>query len=368
MANINDYVLVRDKDGNLKYYKDGRFFDIEEIEGEKKAVKKTDEPLPKIRIFEQEEDEEVKKLKDLEGVRSELNSKIQKTINDIVAELKISFSDEKMEQRFKNLLTTRLRNIRDDKEVKYMMAVPKEEGGLGLDAKKAEVILAILKKHEEPLIKDQKGLGVKTAQTAVEARQTEKRQKDIINEPAIKKRVTFPVVEEKPWVPTVPTEKNEQLKTSLSETKESTPATKKEPSPPPPQFTVRRAAPTMSKTQKPQVSDVQYKPKLMGPLDELKYLDLDDFHRLGKNIQEMTAEIQEKVELLKEEDFVKGLDGIKAWRQSAVYKIYSEMGIDSIMTGKSIEQVIIDRQVQNKPTLTQSEFEAIMDLNKKLEI
>ena len=33
---MNDYVLVKDENGQLKYYKDGQFFDLEEIEAQKK--------------------------------------------------------------------------------------------------------------------------------------------------------------------------------------------------------------------------------------------------------------------------------------------------------------------------------------------
>ena len=32
MSNKDDYILVKDKDGNLKYYKDGQYFDIDEID------------------------------------------------------------------------------------------------------------------------------------------------------------------------------------------------------------------------------------------------------------------------------------------------------------------------------------------------
>jgi len=69
---------------------------------------------------------------------------------------------------------------------------------------------------------------------------------------------------------------------------------------------------------------------------------------------------------LRQESFDRGFEGVAAWRQSPVYQIYTEIGVESIMSGKSIEQVIIDRQVKNLPVLTLSEFEAIIKLNKEL--
>ncbi|MCK4554441.1 hypothetical protein KAU19_05810, partial [Candidatus Parcubacteria bacterium] len=65
-------------------------------------------------------------------------------------------------------------------------------------------------------------------------------------------------------------------------------------------------------------SGAEFRPKVMGPIDELKYMDLISFRRLDQNLVKIVEKIKEKINLLEEEDYAKRLKGIKAWRTSPV--------------------------------------------------
>lgn len=339
MPNINDYVLVRDSQGDLKYYKDGEFFELSEIEGKKTAKMKIKDQKPKKNKVIDKTTLTAPAPTASEAVRSELNNKIQQTIDDIISELKISFTDEDIKRRFVSLIGSRLRNIRSDKELKYIFTVPKEEGGLGLDETKAQVILAVIRKHEEPFIKETRGIASreeeqKEAMAKVESQKPSK---------TLAKPQPIQTKEKKPLIPLPAQEKP---------------------------FTIQppvRKAPTVLPA-KPQVSDVKFAPKLMGPIEELQSMDLNNFHRLGQAPNEIVEEIEEKIKLLYEQDYKKGLQAVIAWQQSPVFNIYNQMGVQSLMTGKPVDEVIVDHQVKNLPVLTKSEFEAIIELNKKLGI
>jgi len=108
------------------------------------------------------------------------------------------------------------------------------------------------------------------------------------------------------------------------------------------------------------------KPKVMGPIDELKYMDLISFRRLDKEPVEIITKIKEKISLLEEEDYTKRLQGIKAWRAGSVNKLYLEMGQDSISESKPIDVIIEERKAAGKEYLNSKEFEAVTDLNKSL--
>jgi len=104
----------------------------------------------------------------------------------------------------------------------------------------------------------------------------------------------------------------------------------------------------------------------MNPIDELRYLDLVSFHRLGPDSISQTAKIKDKLNLLEEEEYSKKIEGIKVWRQSPVNRLYITIGQDSINQNKPINDIIEARKNNNQDYLSSEEFKAIMDLNKEL--
>lgn len=107
-------------------------------------------------------------------------------------------------------------------------------------------------------------------------------------------------------------------------------------------------------------------PQVMSPIDELAYMDLIVFRRLGNSAPKIAGKVKSIVDLLAKEGIDKQIEGIKAWRRSPVNRTYLSMGQESIDEGKNIEAVIADRKAKNLNYLTREEFEAIMDLNNKL--
>ena len=101
--------------------------------------------------------------------------------------------------------------------------------------------------------------------------------------------------------------------------------------------------------------------KLMGPIEELANISLNDFRKLGASSKEALNKIKNKIELLADESYDKKSKGVQAWRLSPVYQNYLSLGNTSIEQGKPINDVI-----KNSGTLTQAEFDAIGDLSEQL--
>lgn len=114
------------------------------------------------------------------------------------------------------------------------------------------------------------------------------------------------------------------------------------------------------------MEDVKFKPKLLGPIEELQEMNSVNFRRLDIDPVKAAAKINNKVKFLEEESYAKRLAGIKAWRQSNINRLYLDMGKESMEKGQSIEEVSISRMNNSKDYLTKEEFDAIMDLNKSL--
>lgn len=117
---------------------------------------------------------------------------------------------------------------------------------------------------------------------------------------------------------------------------------------------------------RPQVSDIKAVPKVLSPIDELRYLSLVDFRRLGSDPKEMVSKVFSKIRLLEQGGYDKMIRGVKAWRQGPVNRLYLRIGQEAINKGISMEESIKQRQRDNKDYLSSEEIEEIINLNNKL--
>lgn len=107
-------------------------------------------------------------------------------------------------------------------------------------------------------------------------------------------------------------------------------------------------------------------PKIMGPLEELQFLDLLNFRRLGKTPLEMTAKVFSKIKLLEAEGYDKMVLGVRAWRQSPVNHLYLKMMQEAILKGMTIKDFALIVQKDSKSYLNLEEIEAILSMNSRL--
>jgi len=308
-----EFVLVRDEKGNFLYYYKGKFYTYEEVTKllsprEVKKLKKKEE------VVEKKEEEE-KPLEELPADKRELEQKFLREIAEkIIAELKITLTAPD-KTKFINIIISRLRAIRKDIETKYILTASKSAGGLGLDNQKAEVVITTIKKYL----------------------------------PEVEKKRLELLRMEKPM---------EAAPAPL-------PPVEKPPAPPAPE--IARKTLTGLDEKKPVVADVTKAPSLVGPIEELRTMDLVNLRRLGANKEEIISEIRERVNLLAEQSLQKKVQGITAWQQSPVYQMYLDLGYQSIKGNKPIENIINEKLTKGEKILTFEEFQAIMELNSKLQ-
>ena len=106
--------------------------------------------------------------------------------------------------------------------------------------------------------------------------------------------------------------------------------------------------------------------ELVGPLEELKRLTLEDFRYLSDDPIVATQKIREKIVLLADESFEKGIQGIKEWKKSEINKIYLSILNDALIKHLSIDDILIKRKEERKTVLSKKEFDAISKLNQNL--
>ncbi len=120
-----------------------------------------------------------------------------------------------------------------------------------------------------------------------------------------------------------------------------------------------RPAKTMSDIRPPAAA-------LMGPVEELRSMTLEDFRRLSADPSEACRKIGDKLDLLEEHSFAQRIEGVKAWRESEVHRLYLKTITASFSGGKPIQAIIAQAISANEPTPTEREVHAIMELNRQL--
>jgi len=353
---------------------------------------------PKVKgagfFFSSEDEEEIRKLTQ-KIIMAENFSLVSGTIDDklkeIISRVQINFGSADLADRFSQVLRTYLRGIRDKLEAKATLIKPFLSGGLSFDEDSAEKVMLLADK----VLNSRPGQPIKplpkislpeleksdffprreiSRDAAYDFSKLAARDDKIKND--LKRldtnRELAPLT---PAVISVPITQINALKkpekTSVSSKNIQSKVKSIQPEPKSdlgtmPLIKRRFEAENLSPSQKVKIEDVKYVPRVMGPLDEIKYMDLINFRRLDKDPLKSADKIKSKINLLEEEAYGKKLEGIKLWRLSPINKLYLEIGRLSIGENKPVDVIIEERKMAGSDYLTTDEFKTIMDLNKSL--
>lgn len=117
---------------------------------------------------------------------------------------------------------------------------------------------------------------------------------------------------------------------------------------------------------KPIVLETKQAPRVMSPVDELRFLELINFRRLGTTPNEAVSKIASKIKLLEKDGYDKMISGIIAWKQSPINKLYLKMGQEALKNGQSLKEFAMKAQELKTPgMLSWEEIELIIKLNNK---
>jgi hypothetical protein len=349
----------------------------------------------------------------LESVMEEVvvRDKTSPVAVEIIRSLNIKFKDEEKRTKFLVLLDKYLRGIKDRFSARQIFTANLASGGFGLTDKMVDSIFIMAQEIEKgEYEKAKKGLRVENDILAKinklshgnisddhEARSINKKKAPELLAPlvpAIIPESEFPMIIEN--VPEKVKEKLAEIKNdfdkieNFSQVKEEKGSLKKEDNSistddkketleskkPPEIITPVEIAPKI----RPMTGKVDIKPdssgkikiddvrrvKTTGPIDEIKYMDLTNFHRLSESPDEAFQKIKKKLEVLENIDYGKMLEGIKAWRQSPVYRLYLK-----IFSKASEERISVDRVIENlknskQEYLSREEINALIRFNKSL--
>lgn len=343
---------------------------------------------------------------------SGLNDDIENKVNALIKVMNIRFSTEVIHNRFRLILRTYYKGVRNKAETRESLVKSIIDGGLGVDPnvadniiKKVDLVnektsvvdeLKNITSHEESKVETGllsktdgakntgNGAGVLPVNQVFAGKKEDKAVKKdfsvdnnslmdalkgmsrdveydfskLKKEP--KKTVSFNVfADDISPIKTADTEnvaEIEQKKAEDDKNSDSNSGENKENS-----ISVRKII-----NDKNKISDVKQVPKIMGPVDELKEMNLISFRRLGETPRKCSLKIKGKVEVLEKDGYGQRLIGIKAWRKSPLNTMYIEVGNEAIARKIDVDAVIAERSGKGEDFLTKEEFRSIMDLNREL--
>ena len=374
----SDEILFRDTDGVLKVLKNGEV--VPATDSAESSV-----PAPT-------------------ATPSDISPQADAEIAKIIEESHIHFNDEDTERRFKTIVLSRLRGVRNAVQTQEAFIRAMADGGMGFDEATAQRMLAIVNKHH--LIRDD-GLHQQSAEKSFADLQAEanallKSNAAIARDVA---KVAGPSISAIPAPAAAPTVVKPSNYFDASPARPLTPVSRKlvpaaaspkpvpeavtqpasperergEPLPPKPAVVAKKTPPaapvepvamprpmTSPDPYKPKVQDVKFEPKLTGPVEEIRSMTLTDFRRLASTPQDAIEKVLEKIQLLEEESFGQKVAAIRAWKENEVNRLYLVLGNQSMEQQQSLTDIIAQREAAGQPTLTSTELEAVFELNKKL--
>ena len=111
------------------------------------------------------------------------------------------------------------------------------------------------------------------------------------------------------------------------------------------------------------VTDVQFKPHLVGPVEELGTMSPADFRRLSSDAKEAARKVQDVLQTLQTTSFEDRIRGVQAWRQSPVNTLYTAMTTEALQNGVALAEVATRRRSKGDESLTPAELAAVADIN-----
>lgn len=126
-----------------------------------------------------------------------------------------------------------------------------------------------------------------------------------------------------------------------------------------------RLTASQGKGARPEMQDVKFVKRLSGPIDELRSVSLIDFRRMAKTPELAIEKMVSLVHLVEDQGYDKRVEAIRAWQSSPLYQQYLTIARNAMQEGKPLEEMR-SALAKSGETLTKEELAAILKLNGEL--
>lgn len=240
------------------------------------------------------------------------NESLTKTI---VGSLPFSVSKE-VQGRLESLVLSRVKDIRNDIQVKEYALLPVAQGGLGLSSEMVDQLIQELQK------------GIKNKPVSAPLPSSQMRLKPVLPAQAMASTSSVKKTDAQKILSSLIAEDKIQAQMLVKAQEQGN--------------LQKLSSATRLDTGKVPMHDVTMPQRSMGPVDEMQGFSLVDFRRLGNTATASAEALMNKFQVLKNDSFLLFLSGKAAWFKSPLYQMYLKILETSLKMHKPISSIVVN--------------------------
>lgn len=272
---------------------------------------------------------------------------LERVVDETLKKLTVTGLDEYLTKRLRNVISSRLRDVRNAIQVKEILVRDAKVGGVELHPEEAEVIAGVIEAayqmHRAELAASEKGKIDEMRLAQDEKRVVRRKQESEEHAEWYRQKIQTA----NPWAAAI---KAERAGTSPAPSTSSSPMT-----------------PTLDGI-RPSLDGIRPPTRLTSLGDELGRMTLAEFRRTAKTPEESMERLWQKLETLKQDSYERWSEGAQAWRQSPLQQQYLQLVTESFTSGRPVAEVAQTRHEQDPGQPTSEEIGAILLLNNRLNV
>ncbi|KAA0205779.1 hypothetical protein EDM68_04725 [Candidatus Uhrbacteria bacterium] len=264
---------------------------------------------------------------------------LEQTVDQAVQNINLKEPlEEHLLTRLRNLISSRLRDVRNREQILTVLQREQKVGGMGFDPAEADRVTQVI----EQVYKDKRTAVEEEARAKIQRIQEEQKQK-------VEERKKRESEEHAAWYreKVAPAKGEEALRHLIIEGS-------KQP---------------LAQTGRPTSLDGITGPgsRLTGLADELRNMDIEAYRRLSRDPQQAADRVMEKLDTLKRESFDRWTEGVEAWRQSPLQQQYLKLVTESFSSGKPVAQLVEEKRKADPRLPSAEELGSIIALNGRIQ-
>ncbi len=258
-------------------------------------------------------------------------------------------------------------HVRGRRELIRTLELLKEKFGFN-DVEVEEIVAIFERAREIALRMDEKPAMRVVENNEVDAKALSEKEQELLNKrhAELTGKISNEPIESTPVVTQVSAARTKADEIALQEAKINTESVKKAETASKPPKAATKLSVQSTPPQTGKLTDITFTRTLKGPVDELRAMTSVEFRRLSSDPVEATRKIEDRLALLQETTYEERIKGVRAWRDSAVNKLYLEMAREALQNGQSFAEVGATRRNAGKESLSPAEASAIMAFNRRI--
>ena len=284
---------------------------------------------------------------------------LEQAVNETVQKLAVTGLDEYLTKRLQNIVSTRLRDVRNPIQVKEILVRDSKIGGLDRHPEEADAMVAVIEEayqaHRAELTTAEQ-LRIERLKQAQEAKREERRKQESAEHAEWYRQK---IQEANPWAAALDAQKAAAAGSATPAGQVTWPVP----------VSASGQAPTTGSAAPTAVDAIRPPTRLTSLGNELGGITLAEFRRIARTPEEAMEALWQKLETLKQESYDHWQEGAQAWRQSPLQQQYLQLVAQSFTSGRPVAEIareIHEKDPKNQPTA--EEIGAILLLNNRLNV